>query len=182
MEVNPPGASGWFLADFAALTIPPAYTEGVVGLVCSAPPMFCVPCSSGVSCDASTVITTCAAGLRGCHVALQRPSFNDVSGSVGSLSENDAVTLPLVMRFPQSSTMVTSIGVGQAATVAKLAPSCVNKGISFLAMQEEAVTLSDVRLPDPEITINSTAMLRDELSGAKCSWMLPKYTPAASPV
>ena len=65
-------------------------------------------------------MTTGAFELPGCQVALQRPSSKEVSGSDGSASENDAVTLPDVRKLPQSSTMVTSMGVGQAATVAKV--------------------------------------------------------------
>src|SRR5271156_3506092 len=102
--------------------------EGVAGLAFSAPPMPCVPWSGGASSTASTVITTCVLGLRGCQVALQFPLLSEVSGSDGSLSENEAVTLPEVKKFPQSSTTVTAIGVGHAATVVKFAPSCVNTG------------------------------------------------------
>src|SRR5579863_4892025 len=109
--------------------------EGVVGLDCSAPPMLCVPWSGGVISCASTVITTCAAELRGCQVALQVPLSSDVSGSEGSLSEKDAVTFPAVMKFPQSSTTITCTGVGQAATVEKLAPSWVNTGSNLVGVQ-----------------------------------------------
>src|SRR5579863_9000361 len=102
MEMKLPGASGWLTTAFAGLPTPPM--EGVVGLACNAPPMLCVPERSGTSWAASTVITTCGLLLLGCQVALQFPLFRDVSGSDGSPSEKEAVTLPDVMKFPQSST------------------------------------------------------------------------------
>src|SRR5580658_10252807 len=135
MEVRPPGESGGLATDFAALTTPPALMEGVVGLACNEPPMLCAPCSGGATSKASTVMTTCALELRGCQVALQLPLFRDVSGSGGSPSEKEAVTLPAVRKFPQSSTTVTWIGVGHAATVEKFAPSSVKTGNNFVGVQ-----------------------------------------------
>src|SRR5271168_3907174 len=136
MEMKLPGASGWLTTALAGLPTPPI--DGVVGFDCSAPPMLCVPSRGGTSCAASTVITTCEAAFTGCHVALQFPLFSDVRGSDGSPSEKEAVTLPEVMKLPQSSTMVTATGVGQAATVAKLAPSWVNTGNSLVGAQPAA--------------------------------------------
>src|SRR5882724_9074911 len=122
--------------------MPPGFTDGVTGFACSAPPIFCVPSSGGTSSAASTVITTWGLAFRGCQVALQRPSFREPSGSEGSPSENDAVTFPAVMKFPQSSTMVTSMGVGHAATVVKFDPSCVNTGMSLVAAHVDAAAAS----------------------------------------
>ena len=149
--------------------------EGVVGLACSAPPMLCVPWRGGAFSSASTVITTCAAELRGCQVALQVPLFRDVSGSDGSLSENEAVTFPAVIKFPQSSTMVTSTGVGQAATVEKLAPSWVNTGNNLVGVQDDVAdrACAVLLMAPPGITISSTAMVREEPSSAKCNWISP---------
>src|SRR5580658_7107926 len=101
--------------------------------------MLCVPWSGGAASTAFTVMTTCALALRGCQVALQNPLFSDVSGSDGSLSEKEAVTFPAVMKLPQSSTMATWMGVGQAATVEKLAPSWVNTGNSSVGVQAAEV-------------------------------------------
>src|ERR1700683_5646848 len=109
MDVKAPGASGWFGTCCAALTMPPAPMEGVVGLACSAPPMLWVPWSGGTISSALTVMVTCALALLGCQVALQPPLLREVSGSDGSLSENEAVTFPAVMKLPQSSTTVTWI-------------------------------------------------------------------------
>src|SRR5579871_4927194 len=155
-----PGASGWVARAFAGLPTPA--TEGAVGFVCSVPPMACAPCSFGRSSCASTVITTDGLELIGCQVALQWPSFKDDSGSEGSPSENEAVTLPLVRKFPQSSTTITSTAVGHAATVAKSAPSCVNTGINLVGVHPGACACAAV-LPDPlaGVTTISTSMCRE---------------------
>src|SRR5258705_8782011 len=131
MEIKLPGASGWVPLDLAALTTPPAPMDGVVGFACRDPPTVCVPSRGGASCCAFPVTVTCVLAERGCHVALQRPSRSDVRESGGSPEENEATTLPLVITVPQSSTTEISINVGQAATTAKLAPSCVNTGNNF---------------------------------------------------
>jgi hypothetical protein len=72
------------------------------------------------------------------------------------------------MGVPQSSTMVTSMGVGQAATVVKLSPSCVNTGNSLAGVQPTALGVTSagcgpVPLP-PGSTINNKATRRVELS------------------
>ena len=129
---------------------------------------------AGAISAASAVMTTWALELRGCQVALQLPLLSDVSASDGSLSEKEAVTLPVVIGLPQSSTMVTAMGVGQAATVEKFVPSCVNTGNNLVGVQFDAAeTACAVPLALPGITINSTAMLREDPSSAKCSWILP---------
>src|SRR5579871_960453 len=111
------------------------WIAGVTGFDCNVPPMDCVPCNGGADSSACTVTVTVAALLFGCQVALQRPSLSELSCSAGSPFEKDATTLPAVRRFPQSSTTVASIGVGQAATVENPTPSCVNTGISFFGTQ-----------------------------------------------
>ena len=49
--------------------------------------------------------------------------------------EKFTVTLPLIIGFPQSSTTVTSIAVGQPAVDVKPVPSSVKTGISLLGGQ-----------------------------------------------
>src|SRR5882762_11295732 len=187
MEIKLPGASGWVPLDFAALTTPPAPMDGVVGFACEDPPMTCVPSSGGASCCAFPVTVTCVLVLRGCHVALQRPSRKEVSESGGSPEENDATTLPVVMGVPQSSTTVISISVGHAATTAKLDPSCVNTGNNLVGVQPAAcgvaVVLGSNPALDPAgITTSNTAILRTVLSSAKNKSISPRKAPTAKPV
>src|SRR5580704_2811936 len=75
------------------------------------------------------------------QVAVQRPSFNDSSASAGSPEENVAVTLPDTSGFPQSSTTVTSIAVGQATAAVKPVPSSVKTGRSWAGAQLDACGL-----------------------------------------
>src|SRR5579871_1341327 len=128
--------------------------------------MLAVPVSGGGFSAASAVITTGALELPGCQVALQRPSSKDVSGSEGSLFENDAVALPEVMKLPQSSTMVTSIGVGQAATAVKFAPSWVKTGRSLVGVQAAETSCPAAGEAPAGVTTSTTATWREELSSA----------------
>src|ERR1700730_11267987 len=134
-----PGASGCWAALLAALTTPPAPMMGTAELAWRAPPICSEPCSAGCVCCALTVTVTCGDEvLRGCQVAVQRPSFSELSAKAGSPDEKVATTLPDVMKVPQSSTMVASMGVGQPAVTLNPVPSCVNTGISLVGLQPAA--------------------------------------------
>src|SRR5579862_2828376 len=99
--------------------MPPVDTAGACAFACSAPPIDAVPFSGGAASSACAVTITCVALWTGCQVADQRPSFSGANPRGVSPLENDAVRFPDTIGLPQSSTTVTSIAVGHAATVAK---------------------------------------------------------------
>src|SRR5579871_3373597 len=99
------------------------------------------------------------------------------------------MTLPDVMKFPQSSMTLASIAVGQAATVAKPEPSCVKTGTSFVGVQLPASGAATLATPPvaPGVKTSTTAMWFAELCGGVAVSENPKkisakYTPAAKPV
>jgi len=131
MAAYDPGARGWLETKLTALTTPPELTAGVELFGCKAPPMDAFPFNAGLTSCACAVIVTVGSALLAFHVAVQRPSSSDCNDRAGSPDENVTVTLPFSSGFPQSSTTVTSIAVGQPAVELKPVPSRVKTGISL---------------------------------------------------
>src|SRR5260370_28719165 len=112
---------------------------GTAVFACRPPPICSEPCSAGCACCAVTVIVTCDEEvLRGCQVAVQRPSCNELSDNAGSPEEKVATTLPDFMKVPQLSTMVASMAVGHPAVTLNPVPSSVNTGITLLGVHPAA--------------------------------------------
>src|SRR5580698_2617126 len=109
---------------------PPDETDGVAVFGCSVPPIEAFPVRAGWTCCACAVMVTADEACVAFHVALQFPLWSDSSARAGSPDENDTVTLPSLSGFPQSSTTVTSIAVGQPALTVKPVPSAVKTGRS----------------------------------------------------
>ena len=82
----------------------------------------------------------------------------------------------MVRKLPQSSTTITSKAVGQAATVAKSAPSSVNTGSNLVGVQAAVwATARAVALEAAAgVTTISTSMWRDVWFSAKFRTISPK--------
>src|SRR5687768_16566063 len=101
METIDPGSSGEPIAKLAALRTPPGATEGAgSGFEPNPPRTSADPVTLPALLRASAVTATSPVLDPDCHVADQRPSRSEVSGSARSPLEKVVVTEPLVNASP----------------------------------------------------------------------------------
>src|SRR5689334_18957791 len=181
MDTKLPGASTPDCAKLAALTTPPEFTCGGSAFGFNLPETEMLPCRFCSGICAVTPMDVCAADvLRGCHVALQVPSLSDMSESGGSPFVKFAVTDPLVIALPQSSTTFAVSAVGHAAGTLKSCPMLEISGSSLVGAHPPASRALDDP-PPPAVSTSSTLTRRADPS-LKSSVITPRRTPAVSPV
>src|SRR5262249_34460570 len=125
-------------------------------------------------------IATSETVLRGCHVPLQVPSLREVRLSGGSPLEKLAVTEPLVIGAPQSSTTLTPSAAGHAAARLKLWPVVVISGSSLVGVHPPASRIVPLVAPAGART-SRMLTVRFEPS-ENSSVRTPLRTPAVNPL
>src|SRR5579872_7476552 len=118
-------------------TTPPGEITGTVGFESTCPPTELVPVSCAWVASARAVKPVETA--TGTHVPLHVPLPVESRGIGGSLSLKLTITLPELIRSPQSSTTVTKIGTGHEVGVLNPLPMLVNTGSSFEGLHEIGV-------------------------------------------